>query len=847
MLFESKNIPSVKIKINNKTKKAIEKYRQFNVPMRALLVDFLAVKSKYDQLAAAENSWAWLKKVEGHEVESGVSIDETLFRFAAMSLKDQQPSDVINAAFYLNKVRNDYDFELGYLLPLFMKSIKTTSRILVVNPSPNIICILEESKPCDERYYAVVDNTVAGLYKLQFPDGNFCTFEQFSTIKGIDEILIINRDQKIEQVHVLLECLSCCTERASVIGLVPCIWLDNPYSEAYVNLKEAGFVVNQILIVDTKATVSVPRKKMIILLEKGESENIKVSQSSFDSKSRYFSVIEDSVQINAESYLKSEKTILACLKTKEKQSKEQKTPLYSKAEEYKFSSEIALFYKIYSGRKNKFAGIAYYREIKDVRLKTWGKKLTSDIEKGLRADTKDEVVARLGDMVFNDDVYPIIWNDIKVKYIENKSVISLKTIWFYCWCYISNMKKYDHKYLAQLFSNSEIANILPQDSTGDTLIGAIAHALKVDVDTIPYRAIEQIDLILKAAVKHKILVYDPLELYVADFTSRATERQQDVRNALVKKHFSQEEEMRIFSAIVSSKKPDISTIKCVQKSLFIAAAIRLFTGMAIREVAALNWDDYKPIKGTDVFNFTITKFVDNKGNIILHSARENWKRFRIVPSAKVLSFLLNARKQYLLKMGVDEEYLKGCPIILQNENIQDMHAKKAIGHCKPEFISAVCKELITYAEIPENEVVLPDEKSDLLTDFNRYHGDIFLSNFRHKANHIAFMTMGEINYMIGVNAPDTFSRHYCDYTNDFLQEAVVQKLCRWEYLYEAKIADNKIREPVIQVLEETDGFTVGPFSEGVAEADLIIETNDSSDTKVSVFSTHGIHVNTTVY
>ncbi len=847
MQFESQNIPCVTIGKNKKIKDSIGMYRKFKVPMRVLLTDFLAVKSKYDVLAAAENAWASFFKGEGHEVESGVSVDETLFRFAAMSLKDQNPTDVINAAFYANKVRNDYDFELGYLLPLFKKSIAADNRILVVNPSPYVISCLEESKPCGERYYAVTDNTVAGLYHLQFPDGNFCTFEQLKNIKDIDKVLIINRDLKNELAQLILTSLFCCNEKASVIGMVPCIWFDNPDSGVYLILKEAHFSLKQVLLVDSKATASVPRKKMIMILEKGEKGEIEVTQSVYDNKSRYFSVTS-TVQIDADLYLKSKKTILACLKTKEKQSKEEKTHRYSKAEEYQFSPEISLFYKIYSERKNKFAGVAYYREIKDVKLKTWGKKLTSDIEKGLRANTKDEVVARFEDMFFKDDVYPLIWNDIKVKYIENKNVISLKTIWFYCWCYISNMKRYDHKYLSQLFSKSEIANVLPQDATGDSLIRAIAHALKVEVDAIPYRAIEQIDLILKNAVKHKILIYNPLELYVSDYTTRATERQQDVRNALVKKHFSSDEEMRIFRAIVGSENKDDARVpNCIQKSLLLAGAIRLFTGMAIRETAALKWDDYKPIRGTDAFQFTITKFVDNKGKIVQHSASENWKRFRIVPIAKVLSYLLNERKRYLLSLGIDEGYLMECPIILQNECITDMQNKKSIEHSKPEKISTICKEIINHANIPMNEVVLPDAKSDLITDFNRYHGDVFLSNFRHKANHTAYMTMGEINYMIGVNAPDTFSRHYCDYSNDLLQFAVVQKLRRWESCYEAVVTGNNVQEPAIRIIEGSMEFEIGPFLGGVTVADLLIETTDSSDVEVSVSSPHGIRVNTTVY
>lgn len=143
--------------------------------------------------------------------------------------------------------------------------------------------------------------------------------------------------------------------------------------------------------------------------------------------------------------------------------------------------------------------------------------------------------------------------------------------------------------------------------------------------------------------------------------------------------------------------------------------------------------------------------------------------------------------------------------------------------------------------------MLPDAKNDLVTDFNCYHGDIFLSNFRHKANHLAFMTMGEICYMVGVNAPDTFSRHYCDYTNDYLQKEIVQKLCRWESVYETMVTEAMYRKPDFGVVDNSWTHVVGPFNGKVAAVDLIVKNTDSTDTKITVSSTYGIGLNKTVY
>lgn len=847
MLFESKVIPSAKLKINGKIKKAIDAYSEKKVPMRVMLTDFLAVKSKTEELAAADNPWAYFYKgIQGHEIESGVSHEETLFRFSAMTLKDQKPSDVINAAFYSNRTRNDSDFELGYFLPLFLANIDQKDRMLVVNPSPDIICRMEESSHGEEKFYAVSDPTVAGLYRLQFPESEFLTFDQMNTIDDIDAVCITNRDQKMEKAQSLLNFLSGCKKSTKIMGLVPCAWLDNPNSGVYTRMNETGMTIKQLLIVDSKVTVSTPRKKMILVLEKGKAENIKIYDSSYDEAARQFSVSDKDISINADTYLKTDKTILSCLKS-DKKNVEDKKSQYNKAEEYKFSEEISLFYKIYSGRKNKYAGVAYYREIENMNLKTWGRKLSADIEKGLRADTREDVLFELERTVFNDEIYPIIRNDLKEKNIIEKQGITLKSLWFYFWNYLSDLKKYNHEYSSELFKRVEIADIMPRLQNENQIMKAISIGFGVESENVPYAAVEQIDLVLQLAVKRGILVCDPLEVYVSEYTNRATERQQDVRNALVKKHFTAVEEEKIMNVILKKQTMDGKCLACIHKSLLLAVGIRLFTGMAIREVAALKWKDFKEIKAAEGYQFVITKFVDSKGKLKSHSERENWKRFRIVPSAKILSCLLLERKKYLIGKGIDKGYLMDCPIILENECISDMKKGKEMNHCRPGKISSISNELIQVAGIPKNEIILPDERGELITDLNRYHGDIFLSNFRHKANHVAYLTIGEINYMIGIDAPDTFSRHYCDYSNDFLQKAIIQKLRRWEYGYENMATEVKYRNPSVGSVSGSGILEVGPFSEGVASVDILIKNDNSSITKVSVISTHGIKVNKTVY
>lgn len=97
-----------------------------------MLTNLLAVKSNYNHLADAENPWAYFyKRIKGREVESGVAVDETLIRFATMEIKNELPTDVINATFFANKLRNEDLLELEYLIPYSKSFLESSSNVLI--------------------------------------------------------------------------------------------------------------------------------------------------------------------------------------------------------------------------------------------------------------------------------------------------------------------------------------------------------------------------------------------------------------------------------------------------------------------------------------------------------------------------------------------------------------------------------------------------------------------------------------------------------------------------------------------------------------------------------------------
>jgi hypothetical protein len=134
--------------------------------------------------------------------------------------------------------------------------------------------------------------------------------------------------------------------------------------------------------------------------------------------------------------------------------------------------------------------------------------------------------------------------------------------------------------------------------------------------------------------------------------------------------------------------------------------------------------------------------------------------------------------------GFTEAELQYLPVIMP-DNKKTIAALSKPSFCKLDAAIRVCRSLIEKADIPTQELVLPgDGDKEIVVDMNKYQGDIFYSNFKHRANHTCFFNRGELSYVVGNKAPDTFSQHYCDYTNDLVQYGMVQKLNRWAHMHE---------------------------------------------------------------
>jgi hypothetical protein len=101
---------------------------------------------------------------------------------------------------------------------------------------------------------------------------------------------------------------------------------------------------------------------------------------------------------------------------------------------------------------------------------------------------------------------------------------------------------------------------------------------------------------------------------------------------------------------------------------------------------------------------------------------------------------------------------------------------------------------------------------------------------------------------MGNRGPDTFSNHYCDYSDDFLQYNMVRKLYRWSYVYDtANSAAKSVRK--CGTVNETTEYNSGRYTTGRVDVTLgIVPSEDAEGTiLVEVNTRHGSNIDAAAY
>lgn len=792
-------MPKLKKTLSKNLITAIRFYRTHKISGYALLKNYCQYNSHKTKLDEAFNPWLDFERaVKNNAPLSGVSITETAFNLV-QKLSKETPSDIIRAAIYPYpelfgrnkdlkvKSRNDNRFECSFLLQEFEKIAKISSSILIVNPGPDFLVILSEhlSRFNCKCTIAVPNIYFASAYRLQFPEFTFCIFSDLEASATTYDFVAVISTQTEEDIN-LHNVFSACRSSGHLIALLPQTLLTKGNSICNL-LQSSALSVNKIISIAPNATVTTPSKKMLVFAQKSENQPsvLPVFFTQCDLKADNLILEKEYIRISPDQLEKGHtlNQIRQSVLTKK-----QATPVKfrNKALVYSFSDEIKIQYTIHIDKLNYYVGSAHYKALTrpdKKRKSVWDSTIT---QKGLRSKERGSVIASLEATAYYEQFAPNITGDLLAFYAENFGQCSLKTIWFCCRDALRREHSYDDL-LAQtvLFpnTNAALSSIHPCDASEDDYRQAMASVIPDSSHSI-VKYWQQLNLIFKTAVGLKYLHSNPIPPLLSEVSNQASTELTILRNALTKKTFTAEEEERIVDFLSESTNVKFGSRKAKRyeaESIWLLGAIRLFTGMSIREACALTWGDFVKIQTLGSYQLQIYKFLQDDGSFSYTTDRSTGKfSYRKIPIPPVLADMLLNRLAFIKEtLGFAKNELKSMPIILSTEMVKSDQP----SFCKYADAVKACRKVIETAKIPPQELTLPGEE-EIIVDMNKYLGDIFYANFKHRANHTCSFLRGELAYVLGNKGPDTFSQHYCDYSNDMLQYSMTQKLRRWTWKYE---------------------------------------------------------------
>ena len=815
------HMPELKGTVSPKLVDTIRFYRQHKVSGLQLVANYCQYNKHRTQIEDAFNPWVEFQQAIKGKINAaeGISIAESTFNMVE-DIRNEKPSDVIRAALYPFpalfgrrpdlKVRSNYDgkFECSFFLQQFELLVRNASQVLIVNPGPDFLLAWSQiaKKYACKCCVAVPNIYVATAYRMEFKGLQFCIFSDIADYAKRFDLIAIASPFTAEEFSIGTT-LSAGKDNATFIALLPQTFISSPEDNVCAALWDHGFLPSKIIAIAPSATVTKPGKKMLLFAERNADPNtrIPVFFTQCDESASNLIVEKEYIQVSQQQLNKP----MTLVKLREAFEKAKIDPDSIKRRKrpsvYQFSNEISLFYTVHRDKHNVYVGEAYYRGRTSPENTNDGQVWNSPAtQKGLRCKDRESVIGKLESVPFIDSIYPYIVGDMLDYYNECLADCSLKTIWFCCRNRLLARRDYRDEIARNILFSPEkntLSALCPANASDEDYRNAMQAVIPEDsIAVVKYW--QQLNIIMKAAEESGFIDANPIPALLPEISNRASKELRNLRNMLTKKTLTFEEESRILAYVREESDADFGPRKALRfedDSTLLLGPIHLFTGMSTREACALTWDDFESIPGLKVYRLLVYKFLSDEGTVIYHA---DGTACRKVPVAPLLADMLNSRKTYLQAVcGFTEAELQQLPIIMPN-NKKTLAALSKPSFCKYDAAIRVCRSLIEKANIPTQELVLPgDGDKEIVVDMNKYQGDIFYSNFKHRANHTCSFNRGELSYVVGNKAPDTFSQHYCDYTNDLVQYGMVQKLNRWSHAHETG------GQNAVQSTSETSTFT----------------------------------------
>ena len=335
-------------------------------------------------------------------------------------------------------VRSKYDgkFECSFFLRQFEVLARNASQILIVNPGPDFLLAWSQKarKYGCKCCVAVPNIYVATAYRMEFKNLQFCIFSDIANYAKRFDLITIASTFTEEEFNIGAM-LSAGMDNANFIALLPQTFISTSENNVCTLLRDHGFLPGKIIAIASDATVTQPRKKMLLFAGRSVDPNapIPVFFTQCDESASNLIVEKEYIHVSQQQ-LKKPTTLVKLRKDFEKAKIDPDAVKHRKRPSvYQFSNEISLYYTVHRDRYGVYVGEAYYRgnttPESTKNKQVWNSPAT---QKGLRCKERDFVIGKIESVPLLDSIYPYIVGDMLDYYGDRLVGCSLKTIWFCC-------------------------------------------------------------------------------------------------------------------------------------------------------------------------------------------------------------------------------------------------------------------------------------------------------------------------------------------------------------------------------------------------------------------------------
>lgn len=716
------------------------------------------------------------------------------FARAIKNFKKVDTVDFLKAVFFASEMET-IEQENRLCLPDVFRFGESFDRLAIFNANPDFVsACCSKNNNCFGVYFLFAERILAELYKQRFPDASFAFitdsnelqvvqldhtnkgrethFEYSPFTERFERIILFCREGDAKQVMQLLDAVpEWLEERADAFFVLPQSLVNTkPYDIRKKMFR--SFDCKWISVFPNKRSDSVQtlRKNMMVKLSTVDSgkETIQIIRSAIYSSDKWGDAISrDPWYVRVPKKELTDGT-LSILELHDKYIVRTSTEKRRYSRKCYYSREIAIDYSWSKGR----GAFCYYATRKEdgefcYNSRWRGKPLTE--RKAFSAKTLERAERKILHEVGRDPLKTIIQNEIVKAYRDQP--ISLKTFWFVAQNELEKMSVYRGEIAQELFKSEALSTMMSDENPSLELFMAIMEQDFSETTKSDFVNLwRQLNCILNYAEKRPRFFKNPIRSYVQSLVNKDKGYIQ-ARKSLAKRSYEIEEEKIIVNYIKEHYLED---------TRMLGAAISFYTGMNDREICALSWGDYQHIVGTDFYQFWVTKILEGAEPKMLDP--DNPYAFRRVPVVSDLGELLDECMTHAMEAFTtlqEEGHLADVrfddlPILAQGKDVMRNMAPKHLASARKELEKQIgIEEIIGTAAGRE-------------TDFNDFRDNRFRSNFRYRASQSCVMTKAEINYILGLKPPTTFSEHYCDYTNDFVQLTLCRKMERWTHLHRQK-------------------------------------------------------------